>query len=50
MGSRQGCTIQPTTEATSEELKPAAWVAISKEKRIGVTEVAGFPVVDQGPE
>lgn len=34
----------------SEELKPAARVAISEEKGVGVTEVASFPVVDQGPQ
>lgn len=34
----------------SEELKPAAGVAIPEEKGVGVTEVARFPVVDQGPQ
>ena len=34
----------------SEKLKPAAGVAIAEEKGVGVTEVARFPVVDQGPQ
>lgn len=36
--------------ATSEEFKPAARVAVAEEKGVGVTEVACFPVVDQGPQ
>lgn len=34
----------------SEELKPAAGVAVAEEKGVGATEVARLPVVDQGPQ
>lgn len=37
-------------ELPSEELKPAARVAISEEEGVGVTEVPRVPVVDQGPQ
>lgn len=34
----------------SEELKPAAWVAIPEEKGVGVTKAPRLPLVDQGPQ